>query len=602
MDLTIGMATYKDYDGVVFTVESLRLYHDLMNLLGPTKVEIMVVDNSPESPEGQAIQAFMKWLGMDCKATYVPYTEVNGTAAPRDLVFRKALGHAVLCLDSHVMLRPGSLTSFLRYIRDNPDQSDLIQGPLLYDDLRSISTHFDGKWGAEMWGKWQEAWRCKCGEVSFSLRFDLGEDKKLEHITFIDLWGEPIHSCPHCAHLFPITKDHRIIFNEGHRPAASRGDEDQPFEIPAQGLGLFGCRKDAWLGFNPKFRGFGGEEHYIHEKYRQAGRKTMCVPGLCWWHRFGKPSGVKYPLTRQDKVRNYVIGHDELKLPLDKAKYHFVTEAGMSEGEWNSLVGQARSAVEAKVGCGSCQASMQDPAGWYHAAETADEKMGVVRQLADQCLHVVELQPKRNQITAALMESRAATLYSCTQDLPARLVGHRSVHKHGLTMTLANLPPSEAPVQECDLLILGENSDRNIVEALHRHADSAKKWVVVIGGEIFGQSHGSLAGIRYFFKERPEYTCIRAGKDYHVLSKNVQEKQELPSTWKQIWNYTKALTKEAVAGFGNASPELIEERLKICSTCPMRNGVHCGKCGCPIEPKASFPTQSCPLGHWHAAL
>ena len=62
-----------------------------------------------------------------------------------------------------------------------------------------------------------------------------------------------------------------------YRTAAGQVD-NPPFAVPAQGMGLFSCRREAWLGFNPNFRGFGGEEFYIHEKYRQAGRRTVCLP------------------------------------------------------------------------------------------------------------------------------------------------------------------------------------------------------------------------------------------------------------------------------------------------------------------------------------
>ena len=39
MQLTVGMATYRDFDGVYFTVQALRLYQDLRG------VEVLVVDN-----------------------------------------------------------------------------------------------------------------------------------------------------------------------------------------------------------------------------------------------------------------------------------------------------------------------------------------------------------------------------------------------------------------------------------------------------------------------------------------------------------------------------------------------------------------------------
>ena len=39
MELTVGMATYRDFDGVYFTIQALRLYHDMEG------VEVLVVDN-----------------------------------------------------------------------------------------------------------------------------------------------------------------------------------------------------------------------------------------------------------------------------------------------------------------------------------------------------------------------------------------------------------------------------------------------------------------------------------------------------------------------------------------------------------------------------
>jgi len=77
------------------------------------------------------------------------------------------------------------------------------------------------------------------------------------------------------------------------------------------------------LGFHPGFRGFGGEEGYIHEKFRRAGRRCLCLPWLRWTHRFGRPRGVPYPLTVEDKLRNYVLGHTELGFDLTPVLAHF---------------------------------------------------------------------------------------------------------------------------------------------------------------------------------------------------------------------------------------------------------------------------------------
>jgi hypothetical protein len=249
IELTIGMATYNDFDGVYFTLQALRLYQDLEH------TELLVIDNYGCEHTKQLVEG---WL----KGRYIRATDVVGTAAPRELVFRYARGKAVLCCDSHILFAPGVIARLKQYYREHPDCSDLLQGPMLYDDGHSIATHFEPRWREQMWGIW-------------------GNDPR------------------------------------GQDP------EGEPFEIPMQGLGVFSCRKTAWLGFHPQFRGFGGEEGYIHEKFRQAGRSCLCLPWLRWMHRFGRPNGVLYPLTVEDKLRNYVLGHTELRLDLAPVLEHF---------------------------------------------------------------------------------------------------------------------------------------------------------------------------------------------------------------------------------------------------------------------------------------
>ena len=125
--LTIGMATYDDFDGVYFTVQSLRLYQDLSD------TEILVIDN-------YGCDDTEKFVKSVTNARYIRATEVVGTAV-RDLVFTHAKGEAVLCVDSHILLVPGAVARLRDYYADHPESRDLVQGPLLSDDLRSISSH-----------------------------------------------------------------------------------------------------------------------------------------------------------------------------------------------------------------------------------------------------------------------------------------------------------------------------------------------------------------------------------------------------------------------------------------------------------------------------
>ena len=85
--LTIGMATYNDFNGVYFTLQSLRLYQDLRD------TELLVVDNYGCPDTKRLVEGWVHG------ARYVLATEVRGTAAAKDRVFREAQGEAILCCD-----------------------------------------------------------------------------------------------------------------------------------------------------------------------------------------------------------------------------------------------------------------------------------------------------------------------------------------------------------------------------------------------------------------------------------------------------------------------------------------------------------------------
>src|SRR4029077_15617742 len=85
----------------------------------------------------------------------------------------------------------------------------------------------------------------------------------------------------------------------------------------------FACRRDRWPGFHPHLRGFGGEEGYVHEKFRQRGGRTVCVPEAGWVHRFARPTGLPYQTTWDDRIRNYLIGWHEVGLPEGQVVDHF---------------------------------------------------------------------------------------------------------------------------------------------------------------------------------------------------------------------------------------------------------------------------------------
>ena len=241
--LTIGMATYDDYDGVFFSVQAIRMYHPEVT----DQIELLVIDNNPDSPSGKEVNNFIE--NYVPNGRYIPFTEYNSSFV-KGKVFEEAQGDYVLCIDCHVFLVPGSLKKLIDYYSIFPNTKDLIQGPLMHDELKSFSTHFKPEWSQGMFGTW-----------------------------------------------------------DTNQEALDKGD---PFEIQMQGTGLLSCKKEHWVGFNPEFRGFGGEEWYIQEKFRQYGGNVLCLPFLKWMHRFGRPNEPQYPLEMYDRIKNYIIGWMEL--------------------------------------------------------------------------------------------------------------------------------------------------------------------------------------------------------------------------------------------------------------------------------------------------
>jgi hypothetical protein len=146
--LTIGMATYDDYDGVYFSVQAIRLYHPEIT----ADTEILVLDNHPGGP----CSAALKQLETSVDGyRYVPYGSSQGTAV-RDWIFREANSVYVLVMDSHVLFAPGCLAKLVDFLKAHPDSNDLWQGPMLSDELTHLSAKFAPVWSAGMYGVWEQ--------------------------------------------------------------------------------------------------------------------------------------------------------------------------------------------------------------------------------------------------------------------------------------------------------------------------------------------------------------------------------------------------------------------------------------------------------------
>ena len=325
--LSIGIAHHNDFSGAWFTIQDIRkelIFNGRKDLL--EKIEFVVVENDAESKHAQSLKDFCVNNLVKNKSLSYNICRTEGTSVSRNSIIENANGEFVLVLDCHVLLCPtlSVIEKLLDFIESDYDDGNIYCGPLVGDDGESIYTHFTDEWSGTNLGKWSLAWQCECEDYYFELT-------KNEQIKDL-ITGEIKESCPKCG----------FKYSYGNKCKPCGHIETPPFEIGSQGLGCFLVRKESWLGFNEHARGFGGEEYYIHEKYRQSGKKAVCLPFMKWLHRFERPDGIQYDLQVEHIVRNYILEFMELNLDLSPIYKHFVTENHFDEIVYNSFVREAK--------------------------------------------------------------------------------------------------------------------------------------------------------------------------------------------------------------------------------------------------------------------
>jgi len=543
--LSVVMAHFEDYQGVFFTVQALRMYH--ANVM--KDVEIVVVDNTPGLEEGQQVQGFLRANAspMTAGVKYIPMPDPISTSSTRNRAIAEATGDHVVCVDCHVLLVPGSLERLLQFYESNPDSLDLYHGPLLMDNLGYVATHFDDVWRAEMWGIWASAWQCDCGK---GIRFSTYDDNGETAYRSLEMNPIPLSRCGECGKPLPV------IGWAGHEPKLTKAGftklghdpNGQPFDIPGQGLGLFSCRRDAWLGFVDA-PGFGGEEMVIHEKFRMAGRRVVCLPFLQWNHRFTKNKKVRYPLLVERKVGKYVLGFNELGMDLEPVYKHFVTErARFTDQEWNDLLSDPVKYVKPKDEIafnGQPVIKGDDIAEMFvwcvNHERDLNRHMETLRDLAKQCSHATEI-TKRRESTVALYAglSNAENGTLVTHSIEPDPIFDRLNRLGKVNFAWDKKSTSEVEkIDETDLLFIdSEHNAECLSRELRTHAGNVRRWIVMHDTKIHcdrgdNGKDGLCKALREFLKNSPDWFVYSHTDEQYgltVIGHNPDDKPE-----KQVW-------------------------------------------------------------------
>ena len=89
------------------------------------------------------------------------------------------------------------------------------------------------------------------------------------------------------------------------------------------------------------------------------------------------------------------------------------------------------------------------------------------------------------------------------------------------------------------------------------------------------------------------YTCVQCGETHPICNKSILDKTK---------SFLKSSLSYAMSGFKNVTDNQKKERLNICESCDKINKENktCSECGCYLDIKTGWATESCPLGKWDA--
>jgi glycosyltransferase involved in cell wall biosynthesis len=468
MKLTIGMAVHNDYSGVFMTVNALRHYQDL------TDTEILVVDNAPGTRQSYEIKMLLNAIH-EAPTRYVEYGDVQGAANAKNAVVENALGDYVLVIDCHVLLVPNDAIARLKAFYDLvPQTQNLYQGPMITHGTRNYAkaTHLYPQWGDGMYGQWATAWITADGQF---VQTRNNEDRLAvsDLLTNVPIVAPEIEWAGHEPKLQQL----------GWRLAI---DNKEPFEIPAQGSGLFSCRRDAWLGFHKDFKEFGGEEYYIQDKYRYNNRATYCLPWLQWHHRFYRDVDPTYPNRKETKFANAVLWHKEFNKDTTEVVEHF-TSIGLSPKTITKLLDNPLSIAAIPYVKPACT----QPTSKITRKQLFEQANGgsfayLLKNLASKFKHVTEL-TNNNKTPIYLLSGNPKTLVSYVEatdanlDLQMQLLPTETYHQEPITWTKTECDIyNVASIQPTEMLFLNLGNDDNLIgDLLQRYAKDVSHCIVV---------------------------------------------------------------------------------------------------------------------------
>ena len=547
--LAVVMAHYDDFNGAYFSIQHLRI-------AATPATEFVILDNSAAAKPvvHDALRDFCSQVG----AKLVAAPHLDGTSQTRNAAIAAARADIVICMDCHVLLRPGAEAAVIKYFSDPANQKNILSGPMLMDHLdpKYAPTHFNPQWNDQMWGRWGTIWASPEGDLLTVVEnTDTGEARVMGFNGSLTLPPAPekwrIKGMQYARH-----EDRMQAF--GCRTWMEIAAPEDTVEIPGMGLGCFAVWRENWLGFHPAASGFGGEELAIHEAYRQNGGKAVCMSAFQWGHRFfrGTNSAAPYPMSLWKKVRNNVLWYQQLGLDLMPVHNEFVVRKRMSQSAWDRLVAdpvgydEARSPDESVYrNSGLAQPpnadtmSLEELIHWTSVtARDLNDHVVYLAQLASKCDSVAEFSGRRESAIALLTCVGPIHSYNDEADdeifkTVKRIVAGTSTP--GVTRTLYStriginrslIQPLPEPV---DLLFLDtEHNGERVTAELDFHAKNVKRYIVFHDTELYGEvgdnGSGMAAALEEWVEKNPEWFVLHHTSRQYGLTVLCRDPAEKP--------------------------------------------------------------------------
>lgn len=552
--ITIGMATCNDFEGVWCTLQSIFLHNEWES---PDDVQIIIIDTSPIGSEHRnLVQGLVAKSGhsdVGCRTNNIKYidrSDLVGTTASREAIFEAADAPYVCVMDCHVMLRSNALLKLLTWFEANPTD-DLIHGPLVYDNLHTLSSQFDDQFRGGMWGTWGTTWEFEgthfvCMEEAPSdtpnERSGDGLVKFYNTITLAQVYPSLPENIPWGGH-------EQVLLNLGCVELA-RDDEGAPFEIPGCGMGLFASKRSSWLHFAANCSGFGGEEMNIHYRYRLEDRKTICLPFLKWNHRFGRVGGAPYPTPLYGKIRNYLLWAAELGNPLcangktlvQRIRQHFPNlPDDLLTDPLNFPINltpvRATSSLPIQALYAEAAANSPDLNGFAEYISNLVFTVQSVRAFVKRAVWEPVLLSGYPNYLEVFQADKTDLIQTCHNAVKQKSIkDHRQIKDYNTHVD--GIHPEQVDPIEVDLLVLDlENNGPFYYNFLTRHGVHAAiimlRGTQTFGLEGEGGGEGVFSGIKQFLKENPSYFVTEHMTHNYGMTTltNIPSLPEKPAPW-----------------------------------------------------------------------